>query len=135
MNRCIKDVPSIYVDTASSGSSDINNGSEHEVTAIALAGDEWFIQEFLNRRDILKGRGVVTATPFVSSSELMLSSTTAPVVAAAEVMQRGGLVGDHRQTSHRPAAERICEITQLYESGILTKEQFEKKKQQIIDEI
>jgi hypothetical protein len=53
------------------------------------------------------------------------SSAGVPAVAATLVMDRG----------NRSAADRIREITELRESGLVTNEQFEKKRQEIIDSI
>jgi hypothetical protein len=115
--RCAGDLPIIYVDTASA-----KDG--HEAIAVALARQQWFIREILIRRDYVKqGQGAALLTHSTSAA-------LAPVMATASaVMERGG------DTTHRSAAERIDEITQLHTSGILTNEQYEKKKQEIIDSI
>jgi hypothetical protein len=121
-NQCAGDLPKMYVDTASS------QEGRHEAAAVALAGHEWFIREILNRRDIVKQGGGWGA----SAVPPMHSNTVAPAPAvmatAVEMMERG-------DTTRRSAAERIKEITQLHESGILTNKQYEKKKQEIIDSI
>jgi hypothetical protein len=113
-NQCVGDLPNIYVDTASAKEG-------HEAEAVALAGHEWFISEILNRRDIVK-QGGGAAVPMHSYS------APAPAMATVVAMERG-------DTTRRSAAERIKEITRLHESGILTNEQYEKKKQEIIDSI
>jgi hypothetical protein len=119
--RFTGDLPSIYVDTARS------NGHAHEATGLALADQEWFIQEILNRRDVVKqGHGMVAgvALPMDTSSYF----ETPTLVATAVAMERGG-------TNPRSAEERIKELTKLREGEFLTNEQYEKKKQEIIDSI
>jgi hypothetical protein len=118
---CTGDVPSIYIDTASS------NGQAHEATALALAGQEWFIREILNRRDIVKqGRGMVAGVALpIDTSSYFAAPTLVPTAIA---MERGG-------TNPRSAEERIKELANLREGGFLTNEQYEKKKQEIIDSI
>jgi hypothetical protein len=114
-NQCVGSLPSVYVDTASS------REGLHEAEAVALAGHEWFVRETLNRRDIVK-QGGGAAVPIHSTF------APTPVMATAVAMERG-------DTTRRSAAERINEITQLHQSGILTNEQYEKKKQDIVDSI
>jgi hypothetical protein len=91
-----RSLPGIYVDTASGG-----QGRAREATGIALAGQERFMQVILDQRDTVKGRAV--RTPVVTA------------MVAYPVMERG---------AERPTAERIKEITALYESGVLTKDEF-----------
>jgi hypothetical protein len=109
-NQCTAQLPTIYVDTASVTAS---SPGQHEATAVALAGSEWFVKEILNRRDIVMGRA---GAPTYAD---------AAVVEATVAMDRGD----------RSAADRINEITKLHETGILTKEEFDKKRQDIIASI
>ena len=107
-NQCTVQLPTIYVDTAS-----VTQGQQHEAEAIALAGSERFVKEILNRRDIVTGR-------------VAPSYADTPVVEASVAMDRG---------ADRSAADRINEITKLHQSGVLTQEEFDKKRQDIIDSI
>jgi hypothetical protein len=109
VNRCAGSLPEIYVDTAS-----VTQGKIHEATGIALAQHELFVQAILNQRDVVKGCAV-------GSPNAMVAAT-----AVYPEMERG---------AERPTADRIKEITTLYESGVLTKDEFDKKRQEIIDSI
>jgi hypothetical protein len=103
----ISSLPQIYVDTARGGTL----AKPHEAIGVALAGYEQFIQEILNRRDMVKG--------------IPSPSTTAIATAAYPVMDRGD----------RSIAERIKDATALYESGILTKDEFDAKRREIVDSL
>jgi hypothetical protein len=109
-----RSLPGIYVDTAS-----VRPGQGHEATGIALAAQERFVQAVLNQRDNVKG-GQAAGTPSA------VVTTTAAAATAYPVMERG---------AERPAAERIKEITALYESEVITKDEFDRKRQEIIDSI
>jgi hypothetical protein len=106
VNRCAGSLPEIYVDTVQK--------KAHEAIGIALAQHELFVQAILNQRDVVKGCAV-------GSPNAMVAAT-----AVYPEMERG---------AERPTADRIKEITTLYESGVLTKDEFDKKRQEIIDSI
>jgi Short C-terminal domain len=78
---------------------------EHEATGVALAEHQLFIQEILNQRDVVKGR--------------------ARKIVAVPVMDGGG----------RTAEDRMEEVSKLHAKGILTQQEYEKKRQEIIDSI
>jgi len=107
-NICFSDLPRIYVDTAKSRCT-----AEKEAQGIGLANYESFIREVLNQRDIVKGRGEGLAYGD-------------PVVTAMTIDDR---------SSGRPAEERIKEIKSLYDNGILTREEYDQKRKDIIDSI
>jgi hypothetical protein len=109
VNECAGSLPEIYVDTAST------QGKSHEATGISLAGYERFVQAVLNQRDIVK----CLAIP---PSDGTLVAATA--FATYPTMERG---------NDRTSAERIMEITCLYESRVLTKDEFDEKRREIID--
>jgi hypothetical protein len=116
LNQCAGSLPEIYVDTAS-----VRQGQAHEATGVALAGHERFVQAVLNQRDLVKG-GHAAGTP----SAAVVPANSVAATAAYPVMERG---------AERPTADRIKDITTLYESGVLTKDEFDKKRQEIIDSI
>jgi hypothetical protein len=97
-NNCTGDLSVIYVDTASSGG---KNGTSHEAMGLGLQNVEWFLQEVMNRRDVVKG---------------------APV---AQSMLRAP--GDSKSTE-----VRIAEIQNLRDKGIITAEEYDTKRQEII---
>jgi hypothetical protein len=100
-NQCAGDVPTIYVDTASS------TPGMHDAVGLGLANYEWFIQQILDHRDAVKAGGSYQGAP------------------AAASMDRSG----------KSAAERIREITELRDSGVLTQAEFNKKKEEIVASI
>jgi hypothetical protein len=112
-------LPSMYVDTASSGKGS-DGGQRHEAIGYGLAGYSWFISEVLHRRDIVKGR----SAPPVDS----YNTNGAEVVTAIPVMDRGSSANDSVEA-------RIQKITKLHEDGLLTTEEYTKKRQEIIDSI
>jgi hypothetical protein len=112
MNQCAGDLPTMYVDTASS-----NNGAgNHEAVGLALEHYEWFSQQIMNQRDIVKGHG----------GARYHNATTSHAVVAQVVDDRG---------SGKSVEERIKEIKDLLDKGILTEEEYQKKRQDIISSI
>jgi hypothetical protein len=109
-NKCAGDLPSVYVDTASSGGS-TSNGNRHEAVGLALKNYEWLIQQILDRRDIVKGRNGVAGGETVYDAPM-----------AQVVDDRGG----------KSAEERLAEVKALRDKGILTEEEFQQKRQEII---
>jgi hypothetical protein len=114
-NSCVKPLPIIFVDTA--GHVNMENGSAHEAMGYGLARQEWFIREILNRRDIVKAGGC----GYVQRDHAFSAS-----VVATPIMERG---------SAKSPGDRIKDITDLHMSGVLTQEEFEKKRQEIINSI
>ena len=106
-NYLCKPLPTLFIDTAI-------GGALHAAIGYGFANRSWFAREVLNRRDIVKGM-VVPDHAF------------AEAVVAAPVMERG--------TTAISAGDRIKDITDLRTSGILTKEEYDKKRQEIIDSI
>jgi len=137
-NKCTAELPSIYVDTARSSNTDHSKGG-HEAHAIGLAGSDWFIQEILNRRDMLKNHhqqqqretiGMAAVTTDAIDEEVPI---VIPVVSVEPIpppiMDRGDIINDPS------IADRIRQIDHLYESGLLTKKEYDKKKEDIIASI
>lgn len=114
-NSCVKPLPIIYVDTA--GHVKVENGPAHEAMGYGLARQEWFIREILNRRDIVKGGG---------GGYMQRDHEFSSAVVATPVMERG---------STKSPGDRIKDITDLRMSGVLTQEEFENKRQEIINSI
>ncbi|KAI2488663.1 hypothetical protein MHU86_25717 [Fragilaria crotonensis] len=110
-NSCCKPLPMIYVDTASFVTNEWS--PEHEAMGYGLARQDWLIREVLNRRNNVKGNH-------------SLNSCEGAVV-VAPVMERGG--------STRSAADRMKDITELHNSGVLTREEFLEKRKDIVDSI
>jgi hypothetical protein len=108
------------VDTASSGKGS-EGGQQHEAIGYGLAGYSWFISELLHRRDIVKGR----SAPPVDSYN---NTHGVEVVTAIPVMDRGSSVNDSVEA-------RIQKNTKLHEDGVLTTEEYNKKRQEVIDSI
>jgi hypothetical protein len=102
VNKCAVDLPTIYVDTASSVG--------HEVTGLALANYESFIREILDSRDAYKA-----------------GHRSGP--SAMSTVDNVGI------TSGKSSAERIAEITQLRDTGILTQQEYDQKRKEIISSI
>jgi hypothetical protein len=110
MNKCAVDLPTIYVDTASSGSGSTANGVvKHEATGLALANYEYFIRQILDGRDAHK-------TGYRSGPSAMS-------------MQR---VDNDVYVGGKSPAERIADIKELYESGILSQQEYDQKRKEII---
>ena len=101
----------LYVDTASFVRKE--GGQQHETMGYGLARQDWFIREVLNRRDIVKGNHLLNACEGAA--------------VATPVMERSG--------SATSAADRMKEITELHNSGVLTREEFLEKRKDIIDSI
>lgn len=83
--------------------------SGHEATGVALKHPEWFVRELLDRRDLVKGIG-----PQANTMDRM--SVEARV---------GG----------KDAASRIKELTELKDQGLITSDEYETKRKQIVSSI
>jgi hypothetical protein len=106
-------MPAINIDTACS------EDGLHEAVGMGLVGYDWFRTEILYRRDnmILK----IPTVPVCA----MVEATV--VVKCATAMDRGST------TSGNELIERRMQITvDLYQRGIVTKEEYEMKRQKII---
>jgi hypothetical protein len=101
------DLPTIYVDTASSGNT--SNGVGHEATGLALANYESFIRQILDGRDASKA-----------------GHSSGPATMSMNRVDNAGYVGD------KLPAERIADIKELYESGILSQQEYDQKRNEII---
>lgn len=110
INLCIAvgSLPEVYVDTASAPV----KGQSHEALGVALAEYEWFIQRILQQRDVVKGRDI---------------HRQGRSLLADNDMERGG--------ERRSIAERIQHLTELHETGVLTLDEYTRKRQEIIDSI
>jgi hypothetical protein len=109
INTCAVDLPTIYVDTASSGSTASSVG--HEATGLALANYESFIRQILDGRDACKA-----------------GQRSGPAAMSMQRVGTTGYVGD------KSSAERIADINELYESGIgiLSQQEYDQKRKEII---
>lgn len=83
--------------------------SGHEATGVALKHPEWFVRELLDRRDLVKGIG-----PQANTMDRM------------SVEARGG---------DKDAASRIKELTELRDQGLITSDEYETKRKQIVSSI
>jgi hypothetical protein len=101
----------IYVDTARSYK-DSEGKWIHTAEGHGLTGYSWFVREVLHRREM------------VNKNDHNLDGPGVEVVTAVPVMDRGSSVNDS-----------VEEITKLHENGVLTKEEYTKKLQEIIDSI
>lgn len=116
-------MPTIYVDTASSGNVvGAKSGIAHEAVGLGLANYDWFIHEILNQRDIVKNGGLIARS----------QALAAPVTVIMDSRGGGGGAGGN---GNRSAADRIKEISELRDQGVLTETEFQKKRQDIIDSI
>jgi hypothetical protein len=107
INSCAVDLPTIYVDTASSGNT--ANGVGHEATGLALANYESFIRQILDGRDAYK-----------------TGNRSGPAAMSMQRVDNAGYVGD------KSPAERIADIKELHESGILSQQEYDQKRKDII---
>jgi Short C-terminal domain len=83
----------------------VREGQQHEAVGYGLAGYEWFVAAILRQRD---------------------SRNITPITAIATPMERG-----EPETVER----RLEQISNLLERGVLTKEEYERKRQEIIASI
>jgi Short C-terminal domain len=106
MNQCYDVLPTIYVDTASSGT------TSREAVGVGLANHDSFIRKILDQRDVVKG--------------VSAPSTFPTATAMVEPMQRGAdvVVGS--------ATERLKHVKELYDNGLISSSEYEKKRQDII---
>jgi hypothetical protein len=107
INACAGDLPTIYVDTASSGST--ASGVGHEATGLALANYESFIRQILDGRDAYKA-----------------GHRSGPSAMSMQRVDNAGYVGG------KSSAERIADIKEFLESGILTQQEYDQKRKEII---
>ena len=116
--KCYEGVPTIYVDTASSGArSSEHSSSKHEAVGHGLAGYDWFMAEILARRETLKGH---------NNTPHHLSSSSSPIVYAHAEMERG---------ESSTVESRLQKIIELRNLGVLSEVEYEKKRQDIIASI
>lgn len=115
-----------------------------EVEGLGLANQALFIREILNRRDILKGRRKPDGKLKIGRSSLnhkhhkgrRMSDHELPKgriipMAVAEVIPE--TVMDRGST--KSAADRMKEINDFRDSGVLTNEEYTRKRQEIIDSL
>ena len=117
---CDAAVPTIYIDTASSGARNSDdNGPRHEAMAYGLSGYDWLVAEIIVRRDALRGHHHhAAAAPMVT------------VPAALAEMDRGD------QTEPSSTIEsRLQKIDDLRNRNMLTQLEYENKRQEIIGSI
>ena len=107
INTCAVDLPTIYVDTASSGMT--ANGVGHEATGLALANYESFIRHILDGRDACK-----------------TGQRSGPAAMSMQRVDNTGYVGD------KSSAGRIADIKELHEAGILSQQEYDQKRKEII---
>jgi hypothetical protein len=102
LNKCAADLPTIYVDTASATVG-------HEATGLALANYEYFIRQILDSRDAYK-------------AAQRSGPSTMSMVRADNVGYADGKL----------PAERIANITELLNTGILSQQEYDQKRKEII---
>jgi hypothetical protein len=102
LNKCAVDLPTIYVDTAS-----VSQG--HEAVGLALANYESFIRQILDSRDAYK------------AAQRSVPSTMSMV-----------RVDNDSYVGGKSPAERIANITELRENGILSQQEYDQKRKEII---
>jgi hypothetical protein len=108
LNKCAGDLPTIYIDTASSGGN-ATTSVGHEATGLALANYESFIRQILDSRDAYKA-----------------GHRSGPTPMSMERVDNAGYVGG------KSSAERIADIKELHESGILFQQEYDQKRKEII---
>ena len=107
-NSMSGDMPTIYIDTASSG---VKGG--HEAFGLGLNNSKAFIDAILHQRDLVTG----------GPGNVNVSTT--PVQEAVVVLGQ----------SQNNTAERLGQVKDLFDSGVLTASEYEKKRQEIIASI
>ena len=108
--KCYTAIPSMYVDTASSGSA-----SGHEAIGYGLSGYHWFVTEIIARRDVLKGHN------------LNVSLAVTPINTG---MDRG-----EKSNEGESIESRLQKIKNLHHLGMISESEYEKKRQDIIESI
>ena len=117
LNQMAGDLPTIYVDTASSGANP--KGPSHEAVGLGLEHYAWFLQQLQNQRNTLQGAGAVGAASIVSA---IMSRPPGSITHASTV---GG-------SNNKTTAERLAEIKQLKDQEIISQAEYDQKRQQII---
>jgi hypothetical protein len=117
LTECTGTLPSIYVRTRSGQDSH----ALLQYDGYCLTGYIWFISEVRRRRDIVKSSLPPPLSGYVDDPDV-------EVVTAIPVMDRGSSVNDSVEA-------RLQKIAKLHEDGIVTTEEYAKKRQEIIDSI
>jgi hypothetical protein len=104
--------------------------NHHEATAVGLLNPQWFTGQVLRQRDIVKGRSCCHGH---YTDPTTTGSTLGPWLPSPRYQQ--AQIPLEERGGKRTAAERIQEIMQLYESGLLSADELGKKKQEILDSI
>lgn len=122
LNQCAVDLPTIYVDTASSGP------ASREAVGVGLFQSHDFVQKILQQRSIVKGTGTVEMTG--------ATATATPVIPSYTIGDRGETTAVNTgSNTNKSAEDRILEAKQLLEKGLITQEEFENKRRAIIESI
>jgi hypothetical protein len=111
-------LPTLNIDTARSGK-DIG----HEAVGFGLVDFNWFMTEILRRRDRL-----MMELPTVPAASAMVEATCA--VEPTTAMDRGSTTD-----SNESIERRMQLILDLHQRGMVTKEEYEMKRQEIIASI
>jgi hypothetical protein len=115
--------PSIYIDTASGWGK-----ASREAVGVGLLNHESFLRMILDQRDVVKG-----TTRTSSSSSYAPATTTAIATAAVVPMQRGGGGGTTTGTSScLSVTERMKQAKELYDQGLISLGEYERKRQDIL---
>lgn len=127
VNNCVKDLPTIYVDTASVGVA----GGAHEAVGVGLVNYHLFIQQVLNARDAVK-QG--TANGISSYNNNVNGSTTQQAM-----MDRGNAINQVDIPTASSIAltieQRFEDVQKLYDSGYITRDEYEIKCKEILSSL
>ena len=107
-NNLTGDLPTIYIDTASSGASS-GNSQNHEAVGIALKDYEWMVTSILSQRDTAK-RGHI-----------------APVAPVGQAISARG--------DAKTAKERLAELQNLLDGGLISDQEYAQKREEILKSI
>jgi hypothetical protein len=112
-------LPSIYVDTASSGHGTESDASYHEAVGLGLSGYDWLVSEIIARRDTLKGHNI----------HHLLSSSPAPG-AMNTGMDRG-----EESNEAETIESRLKTLENLRNADVLTETEYNTIRREILSSI
>jgi len=108
-NNLAGDLPTIYIDTASSGKASSGTSQNHEAVGYALKNYDWMVTSILSQRDIVK------------------AGRLAPVAPVGQVI---AVRGDAKTVK-----ERLAELQNLLDSGVISYQEYTKKREDIISSL
>ena len=115
------ETPTLYVDTASSSSSSRPNGGQHEALGIALFDSRGMMECIMSQRDKLLGRKRGNT---MGGGDWQAKSTY-------------NNSGFHREigSTNKSTLDRMKELNEMMSQGLVTKEEFDLKRQDILNDI